>query len=1167
MRNIAAALSESKEYGRLKDDILKNNTPVLTTGVIDVQTLHMISSVIYDLKRPSVIVAENDIKAKEMFEDMYFFNKNTVLFPSRDIIFYSADVHSRDTDINRMNVLKRLLEDENVNVVVSAEAVFDRLVPPEVLKDSIIRIKEGDMLDLETLSQKLILMGYERTDETQSKGQFSIRGGIIDIYPSVNENAVRIELWDDEVDSIRDMDVSTQRSVDRIKKTEIYPFNEFFYDEKCLDKAIKNIEKAYKKSHSTFVKKGLESEAQMLEHHVGESLENLEINKHDSAVAGFINYFYDKTVNIFGYAKENAVIYFNELSRIKQKSENISKELSESIKSRIEKGYMLPDMANIIYTYAEMVRFAEKKNCVIMNTIAVSASDFDIKDMISFKVRTTESYNNRFELFSEEVKELKNKGYRILIVSSSQSRGERLVKELEQHGVESAYVADYTEAALKKGTVTVSRGNLSKGFLYSDGDLAVFSDSSFLAKRKQKHPKRKKKNSVTIDSFADLKIGDYVVHSAHGIGVYRGIEKIVVDGVNKDYVKISYADGGNLFVPAGQMDCIQKYIGGNGNGVKVNKLGSKEWTNAKNKVRKAVEILAEDLIKLYAKRQAAKGFVYSPDNVWQREFEEMFPYEETEDQLNAIEEVKHDMETGRVMDRLICGDVGYGKTEVAIRAAFKAVQDSKQVVFLVPTTILAQQHYNTFVSRMKEYPIKIELLSRFKSKKEQAETIKRLESGLSDIVIGTHRILSKDVKFSNPGLVIIDEEQRFGVAHKEKLKSLKENIDVLTLTATPIPRTLHMSLSGIRDMSLLEEPPHERQPVQTYVMENDTELIRDAINRELARNGQVYYLYNRVESIEQETIKIQHLVPDANVAYAHGQMSERELEIIMKDFIEGEIDVLVCTTIIETGLDIGNVNTMIIQDADKMGLSQLYQLRGRVGRTNKVAYAYLMYKRDKVLNEVSEKRLQTIREFTEFGSGFKIAMRDLEIRGAGNILGAQQHGHMASVGYEMYCRLLDEAVSRLKGVDVKEDFETLIDINVNAYIPSSYIANEEQKLLIYKKIADILNQDDYNDIYDEITDRYGTMPKSVEMLLRIALLKSRAHKLDIMSVSQKQKSIVVTFKGQTKLDPTKITSVVMKNPLSYMFTSATNPYVTIKINDKAKKDVFEYITEFLGAIE
>jgi len=1166
MKNITAAVSENTGYSRLRDDIKNNNTPVLAAGVIDVQALHIISSLTSDLDVPAVIVAENDIKAREIFEDMYFFDKNTVLFPSRDIIFYSADVHSRDTDIRRVNVLKRLLSRERVNVVVSAEALFDRLVPPKVFKASVINIKEGDELDLEALGMRLVFLGYERTDETQSKGQFSIRGGIIDIFSPAEENAVRIELWDNEVDTIRVMDVSTQRSSDRLEKTEIYPFNEFFYSEKNLENAVSGIEKAYKKTMALFNKKNLDDEALMLEHHVGEALEKLKSGEHDSSAAGFINYFYEETVNIFGYTKENAVIYFDELSHIKQKSDNMYKEFSESIKSRIEKGYMLSDMAKIIYTWNDIPKLTENRRCVIMNTISVSTSDFSVKDTISFMVRTTESYNNHFEVFCAEIKELKDKGCRVLVVSSSQSRGERLVEELKRESVESVYVSDYTKAALKKGTVTVSRGTLSKGFLYTDMSLAVFSDSSFVEGEKQRRKKHKKKSSVTIDSFTDLKIGDYVVHSVHGIGVFRGIEQISFDGVSKDYVKVSYADGGNLFVPAGQMDCIQKYIGSNGTSVKLNKLGSKEWTNAKNKVRKAVEILAEDLIKLYAKRQAAKGFVYSGDNIWQREFEEMFPYEETDDQLVAIDDVKRDMETGRVMDRLLCGDVGYGKTEVAIRAAFKAVQDSKQVAFLVPTTILAQQHYNTFSSRMRNYPIRIELLSRFKSKKEQSETVKNLESGKVDIVIGTHRILSKDVHFKDLGLVIVDEEQRFGVAHKEKLKNLRDNLDVLTLTATPIPRTLHMSLSGIRDMSLLEEPPHERQPVQTYVMENDSELIKDAVNRELARNGQVYYLYNRVESIEQETLKLQRLVPNANVAYAHGQMSEHELEVIMKDFIEGEIDVLVCTTIIETGLDIGNVNTMIIQDADKMGLSQLYQLRGRVGRTNKVAYAYLMYKRDKVLNEVSEKRLQTIREFTEFGSGFKIAMRDLEIRGAGNILGAQQHGHMASVGYEMYCRLLDEAVSRLKGIEVSDDFETLIDINVNAYIPSEYITNEEQKLLIYKKIADISVQDDYNDVYDEITDRYGTMPKCVETLLRIALLRARAHRSDIVSISQKQKSIVVTFRGQSKQNPAKITSAVLEKPLTYMFTSATNPYVTIKINEKLKKDVFEYVEEFINAI-
>lgn len=1166
VKNINNILSRLESYRILKSDIESGNTPVLASGVINAQETHVIDALCEDLKRPALIIAENDLKAAEIYENMRFLNKNTILFPSRDIIFYSADVHSKETDTKRVQALKRLAEGEILNVVVSAEAVFDRLIPAEFLRKSVIALKEGETENIDVLSERLVYMGYEKAELTESPGQFSIRGGIVDIYPTVSDTAFRIEFWDDEIDSIRTMDAATQRSVDRAEKCEIYPVNEFFCDRERLQRAVGLMEKSYNKIKSDFEKKNMREETENIEIHVGELIERLKNNDGILSSVAYINYFYNETVNIFGYMPDNTVIYFCEPSRIKQRAEGMFKEFSESVKGRLSKGYMLPEMTDVIYDYGSVINMALKRPVVLMATIAGSMADFGVKDTVDFPVRSAEPFNGRMEIFSEEIKRLKSEGYSVLILSPSESRGERLSQELYSFGIEAAFILNPWEASLKAGSVTISRGSLSKGFVYGEIGLAVFSDSEFFDGKKSKRNRKKKKNTKTIESFSDLKIGDYVVHSGHGIGVYRGIEKITVDGVNKDYVKVSYADGGNLFIPAGQMDCIQKYIGSDGVKVKLNKLGGQDWNRTKAKVKKSIEILAEDLVKLYAKRQAAKGFVYSPDTTWQKEFEETFPYEETDDQLSAIEEVKRDMETGKVMDRLICGDVGYGKTEVAIRAAFKAVQDGKQVAYLVPTTILAQQHYNTFARRMRDYPVKVELLSRFRTKKQQTESIKRLETGMSDIVIGTHRILSKDVKFKDLGLVIIDEEQRFGVSHKEKLKSMRENLDVLTLTATPIPRTLHMSLSGIRDMSLLEEPPRERRPIQTYVMESDSELIKDAINRELARNGQVYYLYNRVESISREAMKIQSLVPDANVAFAHGQMTERELEVIMKDFIEGEIDVLVCTTIIETGLDIGNVNTMIIQDADKMGLSQLYQLRGRVGRTNRTAYAYLMYKRDKILNEISEKRLQTIREFTEFGSGFKIAMRDLEIRGAGNILGAQQHGHMEAVGYDLYCRLLDEAVRRLKGDEIKEDFETLIDVNIDAYIPSFYIKNEEQKLEIYKKIANISNNDDYYDIQEEIEDRYGTLPKSVHYLLEAALLKAKAHELDIISIVQKQGNIVISFRGNADIDPKKITNAVVKKPLRYMFTAATNPYITVKTNDKDKKGVLEYISEAIEDI-
>ena len=696
-------------------------------------------------------------------------------------------------------------------------------------------------------------------------------------------------------------------------------------------------------------------------------------------------------------------------------------------------------------------------------------------------------------------------------------------------------------------------GHIAEGYEYPMLKFTVIAESDIFGKAKKKK-KRKIYEGRKIQNFSELKPGDYVVHENHGLGIYQGIEKIEVDKITKDYMKIAYAKGGNLYIPATQLDLIQKYASADAKKPKLNRLGSQEWVKTKKRVRGAVKVIAKDLVELYAVRQNQEGYVYGPDTVWQQEFEEMFPFEETEDQMHAIEAVKKDMESKKIMDRLICGDVGYGKTEVAIRAAFKAVQEDKQVVYLVPTTILAQQHYNTFVQRMKEFPVRVDLMCRFRTPSQQKKTIQDLKKGLVDIVIGTHRVLSKDVEFKNLGLLIIDEEQRFGVQHKEKIKKMKENVDVLTLTATPIPRTLHMSLIGIRDMSVLEEAPEERMPIQTYVMEYNDEMVREAIERECARQGQVYYVYNRVEDIADVAGRIQKLVPDVNVAYAHGQMREHELEKIMYDFINGEIDVLVSTTIIETGLDISNVNTMIIHDADRLGLSQLYQLRGRVGRSNRMAYAFLLYRRNKLLKEVAEKRLAAIREFTDLGSGFKIAMRDLEIRGAGNLLGAEQHGHMEAVGYDLYCKMLNEAVKQLKGEMEEEDFTTTIDLNVDAFIPDSYIPNEYQKLDIYKRIAAIESDEEREDMEEELIDRFGDSPKKVGTLLEVAALKARAHKLYVTTIEQKGDMYTFTMYEHAKVQPERIPKLIelFRGSLTFRAENYTFVYVH-KIRNKREK--------------
>ena len=817
-----------------------------------------------------------------------------------------------------------------------------------------------------------------------------------------------------------------------------------------------------------------------------------------------------------------------------------------------------------VFQTKEIIEKFNTRYGIGLTTLETRCGDFKVRDVYSIQAAGVNPYNNSFEMLTQDLKKLKRQGYRVILVSGSRTRAKRLAEDLRDYDLSSFYSEDMVRT-VRPGEIMVVYGCVAEGYEYPMLKFMVISESDIFGKRKKKR-RRKVYEGQKIQEFAELKPGDYVVHENHGLGVYQGIEKVEVDKVIRDYMKISYADGGILYILATQMDLIQKYAGADAKPPKLNKLGTPQWNKTKSQVKKAVQVIAQDLVELYAVRQQTEGFVYSPDTVWQKEFEEMFPFEETEDQLRAIEDTKKDMESTKVMDRLICGDVGYGKTEVAIRAAFKAVQDGKQVVYLVPTTILAQQHYNTFIQRLKDFPVRIDLLCRFRTPAQQKKTIEDLKKGLVDIVIGTHRVLSKDVTYKDLGLLIIDEEQRFGVTHKEKIKKMRENIDVLTLTATPIPRTLHMSLIGIRDMSVLEEAPMDRMPIQTYVMEVNDEMIREAIERELSQGGQVYYVYNRVEDIADVAGRVQKLVPGASVSFAHGQMSERELEDIMYDFINGEIDVLVSTTIIETGLDIANANTMIIQDADRFGLSQLYQLRGRVGRSNRMAYAFLLYRRDKLLKEVAEKRLAAIREFTDLGSGIKIAMRDLEIRGAGNLLGEAQSGHMAAVGYDLYCKMLNEAVKELKGEKEEDQFTTTMDLNIDAFIPESYIKNEYQKLDIYKRIAAITTEEEMDDMTEELIDRFGDIPKKVQQLLHIAALKSLAHAAYVTAVEQKGSDFKFTLYEKAKLDPQKIPGLLQRYGNKLVFRAEEPPYFFYQKKGRSGKETGEDTIQLLRKI-
>ena len=1083
--------------------------PVMVSGCIDTQKLHL-AQAIGQQYRFKLIITYDEAKAREMQEDVRFFDKTALYYPAKDFIFYSADVHGDQIVGERIRCINKIIQTmqaqsaanqpQSLTIVTTIDGCIDLLVPIKRFIDGAVRFEKGDIIDAENIASKLVNLGYTRTGMVDAQGQFAIRGGIIDIFSYTDEVPVRIELWDDEVDSIRYFDVESQRSVEKVNEYTAFPATESILYEEEIENALDKLEAEQEAQLELFGVNKKKKTQQEIEacNRIRKIVPELE---RTNDYGKFINTFCDEADSLLSYfPAEDTLVIVDEPNRCEERMKLISFEYEESMKHRLEGGYILPSQTKLMLpaqaAYAKLSK---------MRTLMLSVLDYK-PDMIPFDshmrvdVRGINSYNNSFEYLVEDLKRYKRNGYSIVLVCNSRTRASRIVSDLADLGV-IAYFSEDFDKEIVPGTVMVTYGNLHHGFEYPLIQFVVIAENDIFTEINKKKRKVKKYEGKSIAGFNELNVGDYVVHESYGLGVYKGIEKVTVEGIEKDYIKVDYADNSSLYVLVTQLDRLQKYAAADTEKKpKLNKLGGTEWSKTKSKVHKAVEEVAKDLVALYAARQQQKGYRFGADTVWQREFEEMFPYQETDDQLTAIEDTKRDMESDKIMDRLICGDVGYGKTEVAIRAAFKAVQEGKQVAYLVPTTILAQQHFNTFEQRMKNFPLQVAELSSFRTNKEIKSTLADLKKGFVDVVIGTHRLLSKDVEFKDLGLLIIDEEQRFGVAHKEKIKQLKNDIDVLTLSATPIPRTLHMSLVGIRDMSVLEEPPVDRIPIQTFVTEHNDEMIREAINRELARGGQVYYVYNKVRNIDEVALHIQTLVPDANVAYAHGQMDKRELEKIMYEFISGEIDVLISTTIIETGMDISNVNTMIIEDADKFGLSQLYQLRGRVGRSNRTAYAFLLYRRDRMLTEVAEKRLSAIKQFSDFGSGFKIAMKDLEIRGAGNVLGKSQHGHMAAVGYDLYCKMLNEAVNDLKGIKNEYSFETSVDLLVDAYIPSTYIKSEYQKLDIYKRIAAIETEEELSDMKDELNDRYGSIPKCAINLLNIALIKAKAHKIGILEI-------------------------------------------------------------------
>ena len=1104
MKAFLTPLQGLAEFEQIKEKSKMNKGILQVSGCMESQKSHLMYG-LSGIAPYRLILAEDERRAREIYEDYRFYDRKVYSYPAKDLLFFQADIHGNLLIRQRMKVIKALLEEKELTVVTSIDGCMDFLESLEKIKEQLIHYESDSTVDIEQLKNQLVALGYERVGQVEMPGQFSVRGGIVDIYCLTEENPWRIELWGDEIDSIRSFDPESQRSLENLEELTIYPAVE----------------------------------------HIG-----------DKDMVSFLDYF----------PEERTIIFLDEPNRLTEKGGAVEEEYRQSRMHREEKGSRnLPE--NWLCSFEQLQKELNKRNCISVCALEPKQAGWKVREKFYLEVKSISAYNNSFELLVKDLHQYKKQGYRIALLSGSRTRAERLAKDLQEEGLAAFYGQDY-DREICPGEIMVVYGHAKKGFEYPLIKFAVMTESDIFGQEQKKKKKKKNYSGSRIQDFAELSIGDFVVHEKHGLGIYRGIEKVEVDRIVKDYIKIEYRGGSNLYIPATQLDCLQKYSGADASKApKLNKLGTQEWNKTKSKVRGAVKNIAKELVELYAVRQEKEGYVCGPDTVWQREFEEMFPYEETEDQLSAIEDAKRDMESTRIMDRLICGDVGYGKTEVALRAAFKEVQESRQVAYLAPTTILAQQIYNTFVQRMKEFPVRVELLCRFRTPAQQKKAIEDLKKGQVDVIIGTHRILSKDVQFKNLGLLIVDEEQRFGVTHKEKIKQLKKDVDVLTLTATPIPRTLHMSLIGIRDMSVLEESPMDRMPIQTYVMEYDEETVREAINRELRRGGQVYYVYNRVTDIADVALRIAKLVPDARVDFAHGQMSERELENVMYSFVNGDIDVLVSTTIIETGLDISNVNTMIIHDSDRYGLSQLYQLRGRIGRSNRTAYAFLMYRKNVMLKETAEKRLAAIREYTDLGSGFKIAMRDLELRGAGNLLGAQQHGHMNAVGYDLYCKMLNEAVKEAKGIHTMEDFETSVDLNVDAYIPDSYISNEFQKLDIYKRIAGIETQQDYDDMLEELLDRFGEPGKAVLNLLAIAKLKAIAHQGYVTEIKQTGKIVRFTLYEKARLNTEGFPALMQKYRRGLQFKNEQEPKFILETQGNLILALTEFAEELKSMAE
>ncbi|ANY73602.1 transcription-repair coupling factor [Paenibacillus ihbetae] len=1110
-----------------------------------------------DQQRPLLVVTHNMFSAQKIADDLQeaLSPDQVLLYPANELVAAESAVSSPETLAQRIDVLVRCARGFRGIVVAPFSGVRRLLPAPEVMADARITLHDGGTLELEAFLNQMIEMGYERVERVESRGEMSVRGGIIDFYPMTAAMAYRVELFDEDIDSIRTFDPADQRSIDKVREVVITPCKEIIADSERLNRTAETVTRMLEAQ----LERMTDRQAKLrLREEIHREVEMLRERIYFPEIYKYISLLYPEKTHLYDYMPKDTILVLDEPARLLETAKQLERDEAEWNLHLLQHGKSLPDLPLSLDT--EELIYQHPYQCLLISIFLRQVPRMQPQNIVNFITRGMQDFHGQMNVLKSEMDRWKKSGVQVMMLAGDAERMERMRRVLHDYGIDEPLMFE---------------GHLQNGFEMPSVHAAVITESEMFSSKQRKTRKTTKSmdNAERIKSYTELKVGDYVVHQNHGIGKYMGIGTLEINGIHKDYMHIMYAGGDKLSVPIEQIDLIQKYVGSEDKEPKIYKLGGNEWTRVKNKVRSSVQDIADDLIKLYAERQSAPGYGFDKDTPEQQEFEDMFPYDETPDQLRAIEEIKKDMEQNRPMDRLLCGDVGYGKTEVAVRAAFKAAIEGKQVAVLVPTTILAQQHYETFRERFANYPINIQVLSRFRSRKEQNETIKKVKQGGVDILIGTHRLLSQDIVFKDLGLLIVDEEQRFGVTHKEKLKKLKTNVDVLTLTATPIPRTLHMSMLGVRDLSVIETPPENRFPVQTYVVEHSQTLVREAIERELARGGQVYYLYNRVQGIHEMAAQISMLVPEARVGVGHGQMSETELEKTILDFLDGEYDVLVSTSIIETGVDIPNVNTLIVHDADKMGLSQLYQLRGRVGRSNRIAYAYFTYQRDKVLTEVAEKRLQSIKEFTELGSGFKIAMRDLSIRGAGNLLGAEQHGFIASVGFDLYSQMLAEEIQKRKVSMLGEtaaptkDWNTSIDLGIDAYLPSDYIYDSIQKIEIYKKVASVTTIDESAELEDELLDRFGELPQAVNNLLAVSRLKVYGRTYGIDSITQRGDDVLLQFyEGQDKAVNTAALAQI-GNLSERRVQFEQGPAMVIRIKGKGLDDqqLLELLEKFLEA--